>query len=291
MRYSSSQPPRSQSSRAAASGPRDTPSRRRHAAPPARPTRATTAGRARACRRSGGDTRASPSSGRRGSRRRRPGSPRAADGSTSTAPRRRQASSASSSPSATSASRSAPAMRGEMRQPHAGEGPRSSRRGTSGGRAWSALSARSPLWPRHRRQQQPAVVQRARHRAGVVEAPGERHDSRHRDTRPRVGLIAEVPQQRRRDAERSGRVRPGGRGHHARGERRGRAAARSAGRALERPRVADLVGRPAGGELVRVQVAEQHHPARAQPAPDVAVRVGTSSSRLLDAVSGLPATP
>ena len=82
------------------------------------------------------------------------------------------------------------------------------------------------------------------------------------------------PALRRGDAQRAGGVGAGRRGHLPRGERGARAAARAARRALERPRVADLVGRPAAGELVRVQVAEQHHPLRAQPRPDVAVALG-----------------
>ncbi len=37
--------------------------------------------------------------------------------------------------------------------------------------------------------------------------------------------------------------------------------------AIKRPRVSDLVGGAAGGELVHVGVAEQHHPLVAQPLP------------------------
>ena len=75
---------------------------------------------------------------------------------------------------------------------------------------------------------------------------------------------------RRGDAQRTGRVRARCGGDHARCERCGRAAARAAGRAVEGPGIAHLVGRPARSELVRVQVAEQHHPSGLEPDPRLA---------------------
>jgi hypothetical protein len=110
------------------------------------------------------------------------------------------------------------------------------------------------------------------------------------DTSPRVGLIVDVPHSA--DGMRSDPAVsvPVADGHLLRSERRGRAAARSTGRAVERPRVADLVRRPAAGELVCVQVPEEHHALRGEPRPDVAVALGTSSRTRLDAVKGLPAT-
>jgi hypothetical protein len=45
---------------------------------------------------------------------------------------------------------------------------------------------------------------------------------------------------------------------------------------LERPRIADLVGGPATGELVRVQMAEQDHPAADRLAHASQSRLGTS---------------
>ena len=68
-----------------------------------------------------------------------------------------------------------------------------------------------------------------------------------------------------------------GRGHPCR-ERGRRAAARASGRALERPRASDLVGRPACGELVRVKVTEQHHPGGGQALQTSQSSSGTSSS-------------
>ena len=107
----------------------------------------------------------------------------------------------------------------------------------------------------------------------MVERRRERDDSAHRDE-PARRLDRRRPALRRGDAQRAGRVGAGRRGHLPGRERRRRAAARAARRPLERPRVADLVGRPAAGELVRVQVAEQHHALGGEPRPDVAVALG-----------------
>ena len=94
------------------------------------------------------------------------------------------------------------------------------------------------------------------------------------ETRPRVGLIVEVPHSA--DGMRS---EPAVSVPVAAGVMRAASAAAEPpleppGGAVERPGVADLVGRAAGGELVRVQVAEQHHPRGSEPRPRVAVALG-----------------
>ena len=91
------------------------------------------------------------------------------------------------------------------------------------------------------------------------------------ETRPRVGLIVETPESAEGMRSDPAVSVPVAAGHHAGGQRRRRTAARAAGGALERPRVADLIGRPAHGELVGVEVAEQDHAPRAQACPDIAV--------------------
>ena len=117
-----------------------------------------------------------------------------------------------------------------------------------------------------RRQQRLAVAHGAGHRPGVVERRSERDDPAERDE-PARRLDRRRPALGRGDAQRAGGVGARRRRHLPRGERRAGAAAGAARRPLERPRVADLVGRPAAGELVRVQVAEQHHPVGARAAP------------------------
>ena len=91
------------------------------------------------------------------------------------------------------------------------------------------------------------------------------------ETRPRVGLIVDVPQHAegiRSDPAVSVPV--------AAGVIRAASAAADPpldppARSREVPRAADLVGRPADRELVRVQVAEQHHARGGQLRPGVAV--------------------
>ncbi len=164
-------------------------------------------------------------------------------------------------------------MRGESarRTPASGFAPARGCRELRGRRGRERAAGAPRIRAGHRRQERRAVLERARHRAGVIEARRERDDAAQRDE-PARRLDRRGAAQRRGDAQRAGRVRPRRGGHHARRERCRRAAARPAGRALERPRVADLVGRAADRELVRVEVAEQHHALRAQPSPDVAVR-------------------
>ena len=162
-------------------------------------------------------------------------------------------------------------------------------RGASGPGAWSALSARPRSGPAIAAQQQLAVGERARHRTGVVEAPRQRHDAGQRDASAR-GLDRRGAAAGGRDAQRAGRVRACRRGDHACGQRRRRSAARAARGAIERPRAANLVGRPAGGELVGVQMAEKHHPRGRRRRHTSQSSAGTSSSRRLDAVTGFPAT-
>ncbi len=125
-----------------------------------------------------------------------------------------------------------------------------------------------PSRSRHPGEEQRAVLHRACHRACVVEARRERDDPAHRDG-PARRLDRRGAAERRRDPQRAGGVGARRRGCHPRGERRARAAARPAGRAVERPRVPDLVGRAPGRELVRVQMTEQHHPLGLEPSPDV----------------------
>ena len=91
------------------------------------------------------------------------------------------------------------------------------------------------------------------------------------ETSPRVGLIAEVPQH----AE-GIRSEPAVSVPVAAGVMRAASAAAEPpldppGDRVEVPRAADLVGRPADRELVRVQVAEQHHARGGQLGPGVAV--------------------
>ena len=107
-----------------------------------------------------------------------------------------------------------------------------------------------------RAQQRGRVGDAAGHRAGVVERRAQRDAAVVGDAA--VGRLDRGDaRQRGRDAQRAGGVGAHRRRDHARRQGRGRAAARPAGRAVERPRVADLVGGPAGGELVRVAVARR----------------------------------
>ena len=103
------------------------------------------------------------------------------------------------------------------------------------------------------------------------------------ETRPRVGFIADVPQHAegmRSDPAVSVPV--------AAGVIRAASAAAEPpldppGGAFEPPRAPDLVGRPARGELVGVEVAEKHHARGRKAPPDVAVLdghvVGAACSR------------
>ena len=113
---------------------------------------------------------------------------------------------------------------------------------------------------RHAREQQRAIGQRSRHRPRVVQALGERDDARG-GHEPARGLDRGCAAQRRRDPERSSGVGAGGGGHHRGGQGRAGAAARPARGAVERPRAAHLVGGAARGELVRVEVPDEHHAA------------------------------
>ena len=78
----------------------------------------------------------------------------------------------------------------------------------------------------------------------------------------------------RRDPQRAARVASERGRRHPGGERRRAPSARAAGDQMQRPWVADLIGRPAGGELVGVRVSEQNHPLRAQALPRGAVGAG-----------------
>ena len=124
-----------------------------------------------------------------------------------------------------------------------------------------------------RSEQRLAVGHRTSHRPGVVEGRRQGHDPAEREE-PARGLDRRRPALRRRDAKRAGSVGPGRRGNLLRCEGGSRASARTARRALERPGVADLVGRPAAGELVRMEMAEQHHALGAESRPGVAVARG-----------------
>ena len=143
--------------------------------------------------------------------------------------------------------------------------------------------------PGHRLEQQCAVLQRARHRPGVIEARGQRHDAPQGDQTARR-LDRRRAGQCRWDAQGAGRVGACRRGHRARRQRRGRAAARAARRALERPRIADLVSRAAPRELVRVRWPSRIMPWARRRAQTSESTSGRSSRRLLDAVRGRPAT-
>ena len=189
-----------------------------------------------------------------------------ARGSTSAAPRRRHASSAASKPVATSGSSSTSPIRGET----ATRTPSRLVAASAEGRAVERALGTPAVGAGHRVEQENAVGDRPRHRASVVEAPGERHDARERDEPP-GRLDRRRAAARGGDPERARRVGAGRRGRHPRGERSRGAAARPAGRSPQVPRAADLVGRPADRELVRVQVAEQHHARGGQPGPGVAV--------------------
>ena len=90
------------------------------------------------------------------------------------------------------------------------------------------------------------------------------------ETRPRVGLIVDVPHMRR-DPQRARGVGPGRRGRLRARERRAGAAARPAGRAIELPRVADLVGRAAAANSCVCRWPSSTIPSRLEPRPRVAV--------------------
>ena len=125
----------------------------------------------------------------------------------------------------------------------------------------------------HRLQRDRAVGQLARHRPRMVEAAAQREDAAQRQRSARR-LDRRGPRQGRRDAQRARRVGTGGQRDQAGRQGRGGAAARAAGRTVQRPRVADLVGGAAGRALVRVQVADEHRAGSGEPRPDVAVGIG-----------------
>jgi hypothetical protein len=124
-----------------------------------------------------------------------------------------------------------------------------------------------------RAQERPAVGERARHRTRMVERRRERDDAAHRHA-PVRRLDRAHAAQRRRYAQRARCVGAEAGRDHRRGQRRAGAAARSTRRPSEVPRIADLVRRAAGGELVRVRMADQHHALVAQASPGEGARVG-----------------
>ena len=126
---------------------------------------------------------------------------------------------------------------------------------------------------RHPSEHELGVDDRPGHRPGMVERPRKRHDPPHRDETTRR-LDRRRPALGRGDAQRAGGVRARGRWYLSRCERRARPSTGTAGGSLERPRVADLIGGAAAGELVCVHVAEQHHALGGEPGPDVAVAIG-----------------
>ena len=179
---------------------------------PSRPTRGATAGSRRGGGRSGGGRRASRSSARRQSpRRRRPAGPaRAARRSRRRAGGTRRA-------------------RGRVRPRRPRRGPTEPSRGETASRApASALLSRlrrrravqralgaAAVGPGHRLEEQRAVRERAGHRAGMVEAPGERHDAGERD-RPAGRLDRRGSAAGGGDAQRPGGVGPRRRGRQVR---------------------------------------------------------------------------
>ncbi len=220
---------------------------------PARPTRAAPAGSGRGGRRSAGARRPArrrgcrdscsrrraraPAAGHRRARPRGPGRRRAHGRS----PRRRR-------------------PRADQREPRRDREPRPSQRRRPGRRSAAAIAASS--------RAQSSTVRAIGPAQSKLGASG---------TTPRSEVVAigrldrRGAAQRGGDAQRAGGVGPGRGRRHPRRERGARATARATGRAVEGPRVADLIGGPADRELVRVQVSQQDHPRRAQPGPDVAV--------------------
>ena len=114
---------------------------------------------------------------------------------------------------------------------------------------------------RHRAQQQSGVARRARHRPGVIEAERVRVDPAETDAT--VGrLEPDYPAVRGRAPDRSAGVAAGRTRTEECGDGGARSAARSTGHAVERPRIARrsvprIVRRRAGGELVRVALADE----------------------------------
>ena len=126
--------------------------------------------------------------------------------------------------------------------------------------------------PADRLVQQRGVEHRAGHRAGLVQARGERDQAVPRD-RAVGGLVADQPGERRGLADRAAGVGADGPGREAAGDRRGRAARGAAGDPVGVPGVAgDAVGGVLRGgahrELVHVGLAEQHRAGRLEPGGD-----------------------
>ena len=262
---------------------------------PSRPTRGATAGSRRGGRRSGGGRRASPSSARRRSRRRRRrGRPSGrAGGSTSSAPSRRHASSATVEPGGDVGVelRGARARGETARRTPAGEPRCRALRQPAGDEACNAVSAR--------RRSGPAIASRRSAQSASERAIGPAWSRLQAsgtipaiETRPRVGLNADVPQ-------------------HAEGMRSDPAVsvpvaagvirdASAAAGAAARPPGASVRG-PTGsrpGRSCRPRRTRACGDGRGAPCPRPKAasrrrspRSGTSWSRLLEAVSGLPATP
>ena len=158
-------------------------------------------------------------------------------GSTSSAPSSRHVSSTRSRPSATSSSSETRGSRG-----------RAASRAPSSGRALHAVRATRTA-PRARSGRGPgrAPPLRQRSTVGRACAPSarrgrgswrQRHDAAQRDE-PTRRLDRRGAAERRGDAQRAGGVRAGGRGHHARGERR-------AGPPLDPPERSSAQGCPPG---------------------------------------------
>ena len=177
-------------------------------------------------------------------------------------------------PSRTSASASAASGRPvtATRSPSSGRVPS---RGRSGSARDDGVGLDAGLGGQ-RDEQRAGVGDAAGHRAGVVERRAER-DAAVVGHAPVGRLDRADARERGRDPQRAGGVGAHRGGDHARRQRRGRAAARPAGRAVGGPRVADLVGRPARGELVRVAVAGEDHAVGAQAPPHRAVGGGDAA--------------
>src|SRR5206468_12550989 len=120
-----------------------------------------------------------------------------------------------------------------------------------------------------RLEEQRAVLHRPRHRARVVEGPGERDDARAAHA-PVGRLEADNVAERHGSAERAARVRAGRAVGEPGGERRGRAAGGATGHVLEAPRVLRRLEAvawelEAESELVRDELAEHHAAGALEP--------------------------
>ncbi len=125
----------------------------------------------------------------------------------------------------------------------------------------------------HRCEHSAAVGDASSQRPERVERRSQRDHPVERDP-PGRRLDAADTADRRGSADRTGRVSTGGDRNHARGHGGGRAATGTAGGELGAPRVAHLVGGATAGELVRMQMPDEHHARGAQARPCGAVGVG-----------------